>query len=132
MRRSLILLSLPALLAAQSPAAPKAEVKTGLGIEHYELTGAASDFKVAADTKIYAWTKIDGIQDGTVTIVFLKAGQAVSKQELKVPHSPYRTHAYRTFRKGDGGAWMVKVIGADGLELGSSSFTVTLDSGATQ
>lgn len=129
MRRALILLSIPALLAGQTAEAPKAEVKTGLGIEKYELTGAASDFKVAADTKIYAWTKVAGITDGTVTMVFVKDGKAVSKQDLKVPHSPYRTHAYRTFRKGDDGAWTVKVVGADGAELGSASFTVAIEGG---
>lgn len=129
MRRALILLSIPAMLAAQSPEAPKAEVKAGLGIEKYELTGAASDFKIAPDTKIYAWTRVSGITDGSVTVVFLKDGKAVSKQDLKVAHSPYRTHAYRTFRKGDGGAWTVKVVGADGAELGSASFTVAIETG---
>ena len=127
MRRALILLSVPALLAAQE--APKAEVKTGLGIEKYEITGESSDFKIAADTKIHAWVRITGITDGSVTLVFMKDGKEKSKQELKVPHSPYRTHAYRTFRKGDDGAWTVKVVGADGAEMGSASFTVTLEAG---
>ena len=129
MRRALILLSVPALLAAQATEAPKAEVKTGLGIEKYELTGESSDFKVAPDTKIYAWAKVTGITDGAITVVFMKDGKEVSKQELKVPHSPYRTHAYRTFRTGDGGAWSVKVVGADGAALGSADFKVTMEAG---
>jgi hypothetical protein len=127
MRRALILLSVPALLAAQE--APKAEVKTGLGIEKYELTGESSDFKIAPDTKIHAWVRVTGITDGSVTVVFLKGGEEKSKQDLKVPHSPYRTHAYRTFRKGDDGAWTVKVVGADGTEMGSASFTVAIEAG---
>jgi len=127
MRRALILLSVPALLAAQS--APKAEVKTGLGIEKYEITGESSDFKVAPDTKIHAWVKVTGVTDGSVTVVFLKDGQEKSKQELKVARSPYRTHAYRTFRKGDDGAWTVKVVGADGAVLGSADFKVALEGG---
>ncbi|HET8715507.1 MAG TPA: DUF2914 domain-containing protein [Holophagaceae bacterium] len=133
MRRSLILLALPALLSAQAPATPPAaEVKAGLGIEHYELTGAATEFKVAPGTKIYAWSKVSGITDGAVTLVFLKDGQEKARQELKVPHSPYRTHAYRTFRKGDGGAWTVKVIGADGSALGSVDFKVEIEAEAGQ
>ncbi len=124
MRRALILFALPALLAAQE--APKAEVKTGLGIEKYELTGESSDFTVAPDTKIHAWVKVTGVKDGSVTVVFLKEGQEKSKQDLKVPHSPYRTHAYRTFRKGDDGAWTVKVVGADGSLLGSADFKVAV------
>lgn len=127
MRRPLILLFVPALLAAQAPEAPKAEVKTGLGIEKYELTGASTDFKIAPDTKIYAWARVMGVTDGTVTVVFVKDGKVVSKQDLKVPHSPYRTHAYRTFRKGDDGAWTVKVVGADGVALGSEDFKVALE-----
>lgn len=127
MRRALILLSIPALLAAQE--APKAEVKTGLGIEKYELTGESSDFKVAPDTRIQAWVRVTGITDGSVTVVFLKGGEEKSKQELKVPHSPYRTHAYRTFRKGDDGAWTVKVVGADGAALGSADFKVAIEAG---
>lgn len=126
MRRTLILLSIPALLAAQAPEVPKAEVATGLGIAKYELTETSADFKVAPDTKIYAWTKITGITDGTVTIVFVKDGKAISKRELKVPHSPYRTNAYRTFRKGDDGAWTAKVVAADGAQLGSTGFKVTI------
>ena len=129
MRRALILLSIPALLSAQ---APSAEVKTGLGVEKYELTGASSDFKVAPDTKIFMWAKVTGVTDGTVTAVFLKEGKEMSKQDLKVPHSPYRTHAYRTFRKGDDGAWTVKVVGADGAMLGSADFKVALEAGETK
>ena len=132
MNRALVLLSVPALLAAQSPTAAKAEVRAGLGIEKYELTGAASDFKIAPDTKIYAWARISGTTDGSVTIVFLKDGQEKSKQDLKVPHSPYRTHAYRTFRKGDDGAWTVKVVGADGALVGSTDFKVAISAEETK
>ena len=137
MRRSLILAAIPALLSAQAPApapasAPAAEVKAGLGVEHYELTGAATEFKVAPDTKIFVWAKVTGVTEGTVTVVFLKDGQEKGRQELKVPHSPYRTHAYRTFRKGDGGAWTVKVIGADGTALGSVDFKVEVEAEAAK
>ena len=136
MRRTLALFALPALLSlpltAQAPAAASAEVKTGLGIEKYELTGEASDFKVAPDTKIYAWTKVSGMTEGTVTVVFVKDGKTVAKQDLKVAHSPYRTHAYRTFRKGDDGAWTVKVVGADGAALGSADFHVAIEAGMTK
>ncbi len=122
--RALFALALPALLMAAD--APKAEVKVGTGIEKHELTGESADFKVAAGTKIYAWTKITGAE-GSVTVVFAKDGKESSKQELQVPRSPYRTNAYRTFRKGDTGAWTVKVMGADGAELGSASFKVSLE-----
>lgn len=125
--RTLLLFALPAILCAQG--APKAEVKTGLGIEKYEVTGESSDFKIAPDTKIHAWIRVTGITDGSVTVVFLKDGQEKSKMDLKVPHSPYRTHAYRTFRKGDDGAWTVKVVGPDGMALGSAEFKVAMEAG---
>lgn len=121
----LIPLLLPVALFAQAPEAkPHADVKVGTAVEKMEVVGEATDFKVPAGTKLYAWTKVWGAGD-SVTVVFSK-GETSSKQELKVPHSPYRTNAYRTFRQGDGGSWTVKVLGADGTELGSASFTVEI------
>jgi hypothetical protein len=122
-------------LIAQAPA-PKtetkaevkaaADVKVGTGVEKMELQGEAASFKVAAGTKIYAWTKVTGAADSSISVVFSK-GDRTSKQELKVPRSPYRTNAYRTFRKGDEGSWTVKVLSADGAELGTASFTVEME-----
>lgn len=135
---SLITLLLPVALFAQAPAGktetaptpgttsirPHAEVKMGTGVEKMEVVGEATDFKVAAGTRLYAWTKVWNPGD-SVTVVFSK-GETSSKQELKVPHSPYRTNAYRTFRQGDSGSWTVKVLAADGTELGSAAFTVEI------
>lgn len=122
-----------AALVAQAPkpeakteAKASAEVKVGTAVEKMELQGEATSFKVAAGTKIYAWTKVTGAADSTITVVFSK-GDRTSKQELKVPRSPYRTHAYRTFRTGDDGSWTVKVLAADGAELGTASFTVAFE-----
>lgn len=132
MRASLILPFLvSAALVAQAPA-PKpeakasAEVKVGTGVEKMEIQGEAASFKVAAGTKIYVWTKVTGAADSTVTTVF-SMGDRTSKVELKVPRSPYRTNAYRTFRAGDGGDWTVKVLGADGAELGTAAFTIVIE-----
>jgi hypothetical protein len=58
-------------------------------------------------------------------VVFTK-GDRSSKQELKVPRSPYRTNAYRTFRAGDAGNWTVKILAGDGVELGSAAFSVEI------
>lgn len=117
-----LLLSSPAFAAG----AEELKVGTGMGTgsDKYLVTGASDSFKVAPDTRLYAATKVTGVDNGTVTLVWSKDGQEVSKTELKVPRSPYRTHAYRTFRKGDSGAWTAKVVGADGAELGSVSFQV--------
>ena len=132
MRASLILPFLvSAALMAQAPA-PKAEtkasaeVKVGTAVEKMEIQGEATSFKVAAGTKIYVWAKVTGAADSTVTTVF-SMGDRTSKQELKVPRSPYRTNAYRTFRVGDGGSWTVKVLAADGAELGTAAFTVVIE-----
>lgn len=100
-----------------------AEVKVGTGIEKMEIQGEAKAFTVEAGTKIHVWTKVTGAAESSVTVVFSK-GDKTFRQDLKVPSSPYRTHAYRTFRKGDDGSWTAQVVGADGAELGSASFTV--------
>ena len=120
-----------AALIAQAPAPlaeakASAEVKVGTAVEKMELQGEATSFKVAAGTKIHVWTKVTGAADSTITVVFSK-GDQTSKQELKVPRSPYRTHAYRTFRQGDEGAWTAKIVAADGTELGAASFSVEIE-----
>jgi hypothetical protein len=128
MRASLLLPFFAAMaLVAQAPAPkPGAEIKVGTGVEKMDLQGEATSFKVAVGTKIYVWTKVTGAADSTITVVFTK-GDRSAKQELKVPRSPYRTNAYRTFRQGDDGAWTVKVLAADGSELGAAEFTVTFE-----
>jgi hypothetical protein len=126
-KRSWLKYVLPALLLTTTAfAAGSADVKVGTGIEKYEITGASDSFTVAPNTRIYAATKITGVEPGTVTVVWSKDGKEVSKTELKVPRASYRTHAYRTFRAGDSGAWTAKVVGADGAELASTSFQVTV------
>ena len=118
---------LPALLLTTTAfAAGSADVKVGTGVEKYEITGASDSFTVAPNTRIYAATKLNGVEPGTVTVVWSKDGKEVSKTELKVPRASYRTHAYRTFRTGDSGAWTAKIVGADGAELGTTSFQVTV------
>ncbi len=135
---ALIPFLLPLALIAQAPAAkpkaepapeasavkPHADVKVGTAVEKMELTGEATDFKVPAGTKIFVWTKV-WEAGNSVTVVFSK-GKATTKVELKVPHSPYRTHAFRTFRKGDDGSWTAQVLAADGTELGAAAFTVEI------
>jgi hypothetical protein len=125
-----VLVAVPIVLAAgfavrAQAAKPAAEVKVGTGIEKMEIQGEAASFKVAAGTKLYAWTKVSGAADSTITVAFSK-GDRTSKQELKVPRSPYRTNAYRTFRAGDAGSWTVTVLAADGAELGKAEFTVEI------
>jgi hypothetical protein len=120
----LLLASSPSF--AQDPASKAtAEVKVGLGIAKWELTGAAESFKVAPGTKLYAWTRVRGVKDA-ITIVFAKGGKTVFQQKLEVKSSPYRTNAYHTFRAGEAGAWTAKVLAPDGTELGSASFTVEI------
>lgn len=123
----LFLAPLIAVTALMGQDAPSAEVKIGTGVEKMALQGEATEFKVAANTKIYAWTSVKGAADSTITVSFEKDGKQVSKQELKVARSPYRTWAFRTFRAGDAGKWTAKVLGADGKALGEAAFTVEVE-----
>jgi len=127
MRRTLLTAILfPAMLMAQStPIRPHAELKTGTAVEKMEIVGEASEFKVAAGTRIYVWAKVMGAADTIVTAVFTK-GDQTSRQELKVPRSPYRPYAYRTFRKGDEGEWTVRLVGDQEAELGSATIKVEI------
>jgi hypothetical protein len=125
MSKTALKLLLPALLLTTTAfAAGTADVKVGTAIEKYEVQGTSDTFTVPANTKLYAGTKVSGIENDKVTVVFLKDGAESSKVELKVPRSPYRTHAFKTIRAGDSGNWTVKVLGPDGTELGSTNFKV--------
>jgi|GEM_PF-427457 len=117
----------PAFLQGGETAVPAAELKVGLGVEKMEITGEAAAFKIAAGSRIFVWTKVTGCADLKITVAFSKGGKEASKQELAVPRSPYRTHAYRTFRAGDEGEWTAKVMTADAKEIGSVSFKVELE-----
>lgn len=125
MNKTAVKFLLPCLLLATTAfAAPAAELKVGTAIEKYEVTGTSDTFKVAPNTRLYAGTRVTGLENDKVTVVFFKDGKEASKTELKVPRNPYRTHAYKTMRAGDSGAWTVKILGPDGAELSSSSFQV--------
>ncbi|HVG58875.1 MAG TPA: DUF2914 domain-containing protein [Hyalangium sp.] len=125
MSKPALKLLLPALLLTTTAFAEgKADVKVGTSIEKYEVQGASDTFTVPANTKLYAGTKVSGVENEKVTVVFLKEGTEASKVELQVPRSPYRTHAYKTMRAGDSGNWTVKVLGPDGTELGAATFKV--------
>ena len=119
---------------AQAPAADTAdktaattEHKVGTGLEKKELVGAAEEFKVGADTKIWAWAKVAGLAaDAKMTLVFAKGDKEAYKKELQAAGSPWRVNAYKTFRAGDGGDWTVKLLGPDGAELAAAKFKVEI------
>ncbi len=122
-----ILLSLVASAALAQDAAPaSAEVKVGTGVEKNEVQGEAASFKVAAETKLYTWVKVTGAADQKITVVYAKDGKEATSIPLDVKRSPYRTHAYKTFRAGDAGAWTASVRTAEGAELGKADFTVEI------
>jgi hypothetical protein len=118
----------PASAHAKPAAGASAEVKVGTGVEKFELTGAAETFQVAPGTRLYAWTRVTGVEPGAaITVLFAKDGKLAFQMKLDIKHNPYRTNAYRTFRAGDAGSWTAKVLAADGKELGSATFQVTLN-----
>ncbi len=131
---SLLIVSFTEVAAANSPgqqagsgAAASTEVKAGLGIENLELTGASDSFKIAADTKIYGWSRVKDVSPGSsVVLAFKKGDKEIYRREVSVPSVPYRINAWRTFRAGDAGDWKLVVTGADGKELGSTSFKVEI------
>lgn len=130
------LLSVALLQAAPASAAEgaiaSAEVKACAGIDKHAPTGEADAFKVAHGTRIHAWVRVQGeagqAAEGTeVFVAFSRDGKEVFRQALAVPHVPYRTHAYRTFRKGDEGAWTAQVLDAAGKVLGKTDFKVAFE-----
>ncbi len=106
-----------------------AELKVGLGIEKREITGEAESFSVAAGTKIYAWVAVTGGSSETkITVSFSKGDKEAHRHELAVSGKRFRTNAYKTFRAGDGGDWIVRVLSANGQELAKKAFKVEIKS----
>ena len=117
----------PAAQAAKAEKSSATELKVGTAVEKKELAGAAEEFKVAADTKIWAWAKVAGLAaDAKVTLTFGKGDKEAYRKELQAAGSPWRVNAYKTFRAGDGGDWTAKVLGPDGAELASAKFKVEI------
>jgi Protein of unknown function (DUF2914) len=103
------------------------ELKVGTGVEKKEIVGAAEEFKIAADTKIWAWAKAASLAaDAKVTLAFSKGDKEAFRKELQAAGSPWRVTAYKTFRAGDGGDWTAKLLGPDGAELASAKFKVEI------
>ena len=88
-----------------APAAEKAagsELKVGTNVENKALVGAAEEFKIAADTKIWAWAKAVGVAaDAKLTLSFSKGDKEAYRKELQAAGSPWRVNAYKPFRAGD-------------------------------
>jgi hypothetical protein len=127
MRSTLVALLLAPSLLLGAEATPSAEAKVGTGIESKDVTGAAAEFKLPPDTKIYLWTKVSGIpMGGKVTLAFVRGEKTAYERELAVSGSPYRLHVYRTFRAGDSGEWTAKVLGPGGQELAAAKFQVEI------
>lgn len=133
---AVLVLSVPVLAVAEetkkapeaAKAASQAELKVGTGVESKDVTGAAEDFKIAPDTKLYLGAKVTGMgADGKVTLAFFKGDKEAYKKELTVSGSPYRLHVYKTFRAGDAGEWTAKALGSDGAELAAAKFKVEIE-----
>ena len=119
----------PAAKAAPSAekAASASELKVGTGVENKALVGAAEEFKVAADTKIWAWAKASGVPaDAKLTLTFNKGDKEAYRKEFQAAGSPWRVNAYKTFRAGDGGDWTAKLLGPDGAEFAAAKFKVEI------
>lgn len=135
LKRLLVVLALPLALAAQetkgSPEASqspvRAELKVGTAVEKKDIVGAADQFKIAPNTKLYAWARIDGIPaGGKVTLAFFRGETKAFARELPVGGSPWRLNAYKTFRTGDGGDWTARALGANGAQIASVAFKVEI------
>ncbi|HYD40341.1 MAG TPA: DUF2914 domain-containing protein [Anaeromyxobacter sp.] len=118
-------LAVPCVALAQDAAAPvSAQVKVGTAVVNHDVEGASDSFQVAPETKLYTWVKVSGAAESKITVAYLKEGKEITKVELAVPRSPFRTYSYKTFRAGDSGTWTAVARAADGTELGKADFSV--------
>lgn len=95
----LVALALPIALAAQeakpgtapSQSSVQAELKVGTGVEKKEIVGAAAEFKIAPDTKLYAWARVSGMSaGGKVTLAFFRGDQGRDREIARPLGNPIR------------------------------------------
>ena len=115
------------MAAEAAPSTPvstlSVEVKVGTGIETHNVVGAAETFP-AETQRVYGWTRVTGATDVTgITHVWSLGGKEMSRVDLKVKGSPFRTWSYKTVA-GMPGNWLLEVKDDQGVVLGSASFTV--------
>lgn len=123
-----LLIFAPLLLSAQEAAktASALTVETAVctGVTDRAAVGTADSFAPEVG-QIFLWCKVTGASAGTaITHVWLHEGKEVAKVELKLGGSPWRTWSSKTIPASWTGNWEVKVLGPDGAELKTATFTV--------
>jgi hypothetical protein len=127
-----LLIFIPLLLSAQEAAKPAVAPAATLSVETAVCTavtdraavGTADNFPPETG-KLFLWCKVAGGAAGTaISHVWLHDGKEVAKVELKLGGNPWRTWSSKTFPASWTGNWEVKILGPDGAELKSVTFTV--------
>jgi hypothetical protein len=123
-----LLIFIPLLLSAQEAAKPAAtlSVETAVctAVTDRAAVGTADNFPPESG-KLFLWCKVTGAAAGTaISHVWLHDGKEVAKVELTLGGSSWRTWSSKTIPASWTGNWEVKVLGPDGAELKSVTFTV--------
>ena len=104
----------PLLFFVSNTFAAEATVEVGTAIEKYEVAGKEASYTLEPNSRLYAGVKV----------TFWRDGKQSSAVELKIPRSPYRTHAYWILKAGESGLWTVKVQDSNGNLLTSKDVPV--------
>jgi len=114
---ALVLSVLPALLALEAT-----RVVVGTGVENREPVGASATFPASAG-ELVCFSEVAGAGGQTeITHVWSQDGVERLRVNLAVRADRWRTWSRKRVSPG---AWTVKVLGPQGQELGTASFTVT-------
>ncbi|MFH2037017.1 MAG: DUF2914 domain-containing protein [Candidatus Zixiibacteriota bacterium] len=108
--------------------APKTDMSATLkvctSIEERMPVGESTKFTPANDM-LYLWSQIFGATDSTfIQHIWLYKGDTMSTVELPVRSAAWRTWSSKTIIPSWTGDWEVKVISANGAEIGSVKFVI--------
>ncbi|MEZ4268445.1 MAG: DUF2914 domain-containing protein [Myxococcota bacterium] len=120
-----------AVVAADAPAPEAVALQVlnsalGTGVEAREPTGVAAAFTAGAD-QVYAWFQVENAgPPTTVTLTWLRDGEARASVSLEVGTSPrWRTWARRRLAPTDAGEWTAELRDASGALLQTLNFAVS-------
>jgi Protein of unknown function (DUF2914) len=103
-------------------AVPEVKLTLGYKVTDRQIAAEPADHAYRPAESVFAWTQISGLRTGFVEHVWYRNGQEVARHYLPVSNGrSWRTWSRHTVQAGD---YKLLVLGPDGAELASSTFSV--------
>jgi hypothetical protein len=119
-------------VAQTTPSALAVEAQVCAGVEERMPVGAAESFSSDIG-QVYLWCKVTGALESTsISVVWLWEGKEMTKVELPVKASSWRTWAAKRILDTWTGKWEARILDAQGNILVAMNFSITAPGAAPQ